>query len=298
VTDDENYDDSEYTEVQEINTSPQIIAESPIRTSKLARKICARTKLKIMKTYRTKIKSVSPVLQQQMLESDSSLHSQINVGINEFNEMISQLKEKFRNTDSRSEKLKILTFLLKSWGIHRIEKEFQTSNLLPTAKELVRSPGILSSPNPQLSTTRLAKCLEDILNTFYVSDEINHTKPGKDFKSVKKDGKWIHVQKRLMLGNLKQISNKFKNDFPGVKMCFFKFYQLQPRHVILAGAAGTHCACVCVQHQNIILMADAIKLNELTKEMNLGKNVSTLEHLLALISCNPPTEDCLMNNCT
>jgi hypothetical protein len=45
-------------------------------------------------------------------------------------------------------------------------------------------------------------------------------------------------------------------------------------------------------------MADAIKLHELTKEMNLDKNVSTLKHLLALMGCNPPTEDCLMNKCT
>jgi hypothetical protein len=45
-------------------------------------------------------------------------------------------------------------------------------------------------------------------------------------------------------------------------------------------------------------MTDAIKLNELTKEMNLEKNMSTFKHLLALLSCNPPTEDCLINNCT
>jgi ribosome-associated translation inhibitor RaiA len=97
VTDDENYDDSEYTEVQEVNTSLQIIGESPVKTSKLARKRYARTKLKkIMKKYRSKIKSVSLVLQQQMSESNSSLYSQINVGINEFNEMISQLKEKLK----------------------------------------------------------------------------------------------------------------------------------------------------------------------------------------------------------
>jgi predicted transport protein len=56
-------------------------------------------------------------------------------------------------------------------------------------------------------------------------------------------------------------------------------------------AAGTHSVCVCVQHKNIKLTANAIKLNELTKEMNLEKNVSTLKHLLALKSCDPPTED-------
>jgi hypothetical protein len=38
------------------------------------------------------------------------------------------------------------------------------------------------------------------------------------------------------------------------------------------------------------LMADAIKLNELTKEMNLEENVSTLKYPLALMSCNPQTE--------
>jgi hypothetical protein len=284
--DDENYDDCECTEVQEINTSLQIIGESPIKTSKLARKRYATTKLrKITEIYRSKIKSVSLVLQQQMSESDSSLHPQINVGIYEFNEMISQLKAKFKNADSRSEKPKILTVLPKSWGICRIDKEFQTSNWLARkAKELVRSQAILSSPNPRPSTARLAKCLED-----------SHTMPGKkDFKPVKKDDKCTHVQKRLILGNLKEIFNKF----PDVKIDFSIFCQLRSRHAILAGAAGTHSVCVCVQHQNIKLMAEAIKLNELTKEMNLEKNVSTLKHLLALMSCNPLTEDSLMNNCT
>jgi hypothetical protein len=112
---------------------------------------------------------------------------------------------------------------------------------------------------------------------------------------MKKDGKWIHVQKRLILGNLKEIFNKFKNDFPGVKIGFSKFCELQLRR---PGAPGTHSVCVCIQHQNIKLMASAIKLNELTKEINLEKNVSTFKHLLALMGCNPRTEDCLTNNCT
>jgi predicted transport protein len=98
--------------------------------------------------------------------------------------------------------------------------------------------------------------------------------PGKkEIKSVQKDGKRIHVQKRLILGNLKETFNKFRNDFPDVKIGFSRFCQLRPRYVSLAGAAGTHYVCVRVQHQNVKLMAEAIKLNELTKEMNLEKNV-------------------------
>jgi hypothetical protein len=125
-------------------------------------------------------------------------------------------------------KLKILTLFPKSWGIRRTEEEFQTSNWLARkARELVRHQGILSSPNPQPSKARLVKYLEDIVNTFYESDEISHTVPGKkDFKSVKKDGKWIYVQKRLILGNLKEIFNKMKNDFQDVKIGFYKFCQL------------------------------------------------------------------------
>jgi hypothetical protein len=115
---------------------------------------------------------------------------------------------------------------------------------------------------------------------------------------MQKDDEWICVQKRLIRGNLKEIFNKFKNDLPHIKIGFSKFCQLRPRRVIIAGAAGTHSVCVCVQHQSIKLMADAIKLNELTKEVNLEKNMSTLKPLLALMNCNPPTEDCLMNECT
>jgi hypothetical protein len=63
VTDDESYDNNQYTEVQEINTSLQIIGESLIKTSTLASKRYATTKLKkITKRYRSKVKSVSLVL--------------------------------------------------------------------------------------------------------------------------------------------------------------------------------------------------------------------------------------------
>jgi hypothetical protein len=105
-------------------------------------------------------------------------------------------------------------------------------------------------------------------------------------------------KKRLLLGNLKENFHTFKNDFPDIKIGFSNCRELRPIQVILAGAAGTHSVWVRVQRRNIKLMSDAIKLSELSKEMNLEKNVSTLKHLLALMSCNPPTGDCLMNNCT
>ena len=38
-------------------------------------------------------------------------------------EMIQQLKQKFLTTNSRSEKLQILTVLLKSWPLVKVERE-------------------------------------------------------------------------------------------------------------------------------------------------------------------------------
>jgi hypothetical protein len=45
----------------------------------------------------------------------------------------------------------------------------------------------VSSPSALPSKAGLAKCLEDIVNTFYESDEISRIMPGKkDFKSMKR----------------------------------------------------------------------------------------------------------------
>ena len=65
--------------------------------------------------------------------------------------------------------------------------------------KLVKKQGILSSPNPKhgsglpLTTVNLIKESDEL-------DDISCKMPGKkDLVSVSQDGKWIHVQKRLLL---------------------------------------------------------------------------------------------------
>ena len=54
-------------------------------------------------------------------------------------EMIQQLKQKFLTTNSRSEKLQILTVLPKSWPLAKVEREFGVSKYTAMkAKDLVR----------------------------------------------------------------------------------------------------------------------------------------------------------------
>ena len=63
-------------------------------------------------------------------------------------EMITQLKDKFNKTESRSEKLIILTVLNRSWTLTNIIEEFEVSDYMARqAKTLVREKGNLSSAN-------------------------------------------------------------------------------------------------------------------------------------------------------
>ena len=88
--------------------------------------------------------------------------------------------------------------------------------------------------------------------------------PGKkDFVSVKKEGKRLHVQKRLVLSNLREVYRGFKEKFPDQKIGFSKFAEICPKHCILAGASGTHSVCVCTIEQNVKLMMFQMRLSDL-----------------------------------
>lgn len=58
-------------------------------------------------------------------------------------EIILQLKEKFKNCISRSEKMTILTVLPKSWPAAKIQEKCSCSNYMVRK---VKEKGILSSP--------------------------------------------------------------------------------------------------------------------------------------------------------
>ena len=216
------------------------------------------------------------------------------VSLNDGEEIVQQLKEKFNST-KRSERLRILTILPKSWSRRKIAKVFGVSRYLARrAKMLVAEKGVLSSPNPKLGSLTLSAQTEEEVKNFYLSDDISRIMPGKkDFVSVlAADGKREHKQKRLLLCNLKEAYNEFKGRHPDMKIGFSKFAMLRPKECILAGAAGTHSVCVCTIHQNIKLMMAGGKIESLTD--GLYKHY---RHCLAVMQCNPPNIDCHFGNC-
>ena len=211
-------------------------------------------------------------------------------------EVIKQLKEKFQETTMRSEKVQVLTVLPKSWSIQKVEDEFGASNyMVRKAKDLVKKRGILSSPNLKPGHV-MATETADQVRSFYECNEVSRMLPGKkDFVSVKREGKRVHVQKRLILSNLREVYQLFKEKFPTLNVGFSKFADLRPKNCVLAGASGTHAVCVCTIHQNVKLMMLGGKLADLTA--NDAIPLKSYDHCLAQIVCNPPQPACYLGTC-
>ncbi len=175
----------------------------------------------------------------------------------------------------KSEKLQVLTVLPKSWTVKKIESEFGVSNYVARkTKNLVRERGILATPNPKLGHP-LAPKTAALVCSFYDSDEVSRMMPGKkDFISIKQGEERVHKQKRLVLSNLKEVYQLFKDKFPTLSIGFSKFAELRPRHCVLAGASGTHSVCVCTIHQNVKLMMIGGRLSDLTAHSEQHTNTA------------------------
>ena len=95
-----------------------------------------------------------------------------------------------------------------------------------------------------------------IVVRFYKSENVSTMMPGKkDTVSVKNsNGKKALVQKRLLMGNLKEVYERFKLENPDVNLGLSSFASLRPKNCVLAGSSGTHSVSVCPTHENMRLM--------------------------------------------
>ena len=109
--------------------------------------------------------------------------------------MVQQLKIKFHETEEKRVMVQILTLLPMSWSIKRIENEFKASNyMVRKAKSLVKSGGILYTPNP-IQGHGLNSDTKILVQTFYESDDISRVMPGKkDCVSIKVGDQRILIQ--------------------------------------------------------------------------------------------------------
>ena len=152
----------------------------------------------------------------------------------------------------------------------------------------------MSSPDPKPGRT-LDPATVALVKDFYQNEEVSRQMHGKkDFVSVKKYGKHIHVQKYLILTTLREAYVLFKERYPDQKIGFTKFCELRPKHCVLPGSSGTHTVCVCTIHQNAKLMMAQCKIPELT---NGELPIKTYKDVTSNIICKTPTCKCYFANC-
>ena len=121
------------------------------------------------------------------------------------------------------------------------------------AKELVKEKGILSTPNPKPGHTLPAETT-DLVQSFFECDDVSRMMPGcKDFVSVRQAEGRVHIQKRLILSNLKEAYQLFKK-YPGQKIGFSKFADVRPKHALNFSWSQWHTFCMCVYHSFIKML--------------------------------------------
>lgn len=154
----------------------------------------------------------------QIISSDSDTE------LNAKCEIINQLQGNFQTSTNRSERVQILTVLPKSWNIRSIECEFVgATNFMKQKAKQLKEKRIMSTPNPKPGKL-IEVGMVNLVREFYESHNISHIIEKKfygfyrkkDFMSVRQiDGTRVHVQKRLVLNNLKELYTLFKEKFPG-----------------------------------------------------------------------------------
>lgn len=201
--------------------------------------------------------------------------------------MMNELKLAFQNATSYRRKLSILT--VSPYGQDRTAEFFQASKyMVKMSRQLKKTHGVFSEPQPVPKGIHITDEDKSKVKDFFESDKVSRMCPGKsDFVVVRNpDGTKAKVQKRLVLGNLREIYASFKQDSTNPKIGFSSFAKLRPKNCVLAGGSGTHSVCVCTRHQNPKLITSALGLQGLT-----------YHDLFDYAVCDANNRDCMMQNC-
>ena len=119
-------------------------------------------------------------------------------------------------------------------------------------------------------------------------DDISYQLPGKRDVVVVKDsnGSKVTYQKRVLLNNLRETIDLFKEENNDVNMSCSSFAELRPVFVI-PKAALAHRNCLCLYHENICLLLKSVD----------GKYCSSLQAFTDCFVCSATSEECMFGRC-
>ncbi|KAK3917885.1 DNA replication and repair protein RecF [Frankliniella fusca] len=184
---------------------------------------------------------------------------------------------------SRVQKYQLLSLVPDSWPIITAANFFGISRtLFIAARQLKREKGILPIPDFSRASS-VNEATKALIKSYYCSDENSKVMPGsRDCVSISKG---VYEQKRLLLSNIPELYEAFKNDNDGLKVGKSIFWSLKPKCCVSAGQAGTHEQCVCQTHQNFKLLSHALNMK------------TYYRNLIALCVCNIEDKSCMLRIC-
>ena len=119
------------------------------------------------------------------------------------------MREKLKVSKKRK-KIQILTLTPESWSLQKTAKEFKLSNTTAQKTRILRkAKGTLDVRQPVIGKRLSEKTVNSVLE-FYQNDEYSQQFPMKKTVNI---GKNVHVSKRLILCNLKELLYCLKETF-------------------------------------------------------------------------------------
>lgn len=264
---------------------------TPLKLQSLSmqsKKKYAKKKFKMAKDQVKKKLSFVLNVQESNDSSESDSTTQVNelkTKSEDLDHLVDAIKEKLKTNLTKREKIQILTITPKSWSRRKSAEKFNVSEyLVRKARTLANEKGILALTEPKHGRNLPQETI-DTAQLFYEDDEFSYMLPGaKDKVSIKKN---TYKQKRILLCNLEELFIAFKEKHPNLKIGLSKFCSLRPKWCVLAGSPGTHSVCVCLYHQNVELLANA--LNQHDKE--------SIHIMMDKLVCDRQNRDCMLRRC-
>ncbi|CAF1582205.1 unnamed protein product, partial [Didymodactylos carnosus] len=118
-------------------------------------------------------------------------------------------------------------------------------------QHLAQKFGLIPKPTHHRTSVQLSPKLKKDIYNFYVRDDVSYQLPGKRDTIVVKDdvGQKTTYQKRVLINNLRENYELFKEENKNVDLSRSAFADLRPPFVVCK-AALAHRVCVCVYHAN------------------------------------------------
>ena len=195
-----------------------------------------------------------------------------------------ELRDEFTATTDYRRRLSLLT--MSPFNIEETAKYFGTSIYMARkSRQLRESSGLLPDVERPRKGARLSDDVKERVKSFYESEMVSRMCAGrKDCLTVRgTDGDKTKVQKRLLLGCLRDIYTLFKEDVDNPRIGFSSFAALRPRYCVSAGTSGTHAVCICTHHPNPKLMLCALDVEKVS-----------VNDLISQTVCSVKGRDCMM----